>query len=224
MKNYIPINRKLFSHYLWTEKRVYSKFEAWLDLLQMVSYKDKNSNLINNKLVKWDRGQFPISYSFLEKRWSWSTAKVRVYLTLLEKDKMIARRTTSGTTTLTICKYDSYNIIKQADSKTNSKTMTSGQQQLNKVNKEEKRKEVEAYAKKIAKEEGKVELQMIKLFNRAFEYYAELGFKNSNGKEVKNIKTTIRNNWYEKDKENIDNISKIPLDENGRPIYKDDWR
>lgn len=222
MKNYIPINRKLFTHYLWEEQRSYSKFEAWLDLLQMVSYKDNNSNIINGKLIKWNRGQYPISYSFLEKRWCWSVSKIRVYLTLLENDKMIARQTARGITTLSICKYDSYNVLKQGEGTTSSKAMAGAGQQLNKDNKEERRKEVEAYAIKLAKEENKNEIQVVKLFNRAFEYYAELDFKNSNGKEVKNIKSTIRNNWYEKEKSNIDNLCNKPKDTNGKPVYLED--
>jgi uncharacterized phage protein (TIGR02220 family) len=130
MKNFIPINRKLFNHYLWTEKRSYSKFEAWLDLLQMVSFEDNNELMINGSLCKWGRGQFPISISYLCNRWDWSSKKVRTYLKLLKKERMVDVDTGNKWTMLTICKYDSYNTKGQAKGNPEA----SKGQQLNKVN------------------------------------------------------------------------------------------
>lgn len=112
--SFILIDRKLFNHFLWTENRSLSRFEAWIDLIQLASFTHKNERLINGVLVKWDRGQIPVSYSFLMKRWNWSANRVRGYLSMLKNNKQINTRTTSVTTILTLCNYEQYNIKQQA--------------------------------------------------------------------------------------------------------------
>ena len=107
---FITLDRKIFNHVLWTESRAKTKFEAWLDLIQLVSYKNDNKQLISGQLVRWDRGQFPISRSFLAVRWSWSENKVRSFINLLKNDQMIILNSTGKNTILTLCNYEYYNI------------------------------------------------------------------------------------------------------------------
>lgn len=138
---FIKIDRKVFDHFLWTENRVYSKFEAWLDLIQLVSYTEDNEKIINGVVIKWQRGEYPVSYSFLSKRWNWSAQRVRGYMQLLKCNKQINTRTTSVTTILTLCNYDKYNNGQQADEFKTTSEATSGQQADNKrttINKEDK--------------------------------------------------------------------------------------
>ena len=40
-KGWISIDRKIQEHYFWKEKRVFSKLEAWLDILLNVNHKEK---------------------------------------------------------------------------------------------------------------------------------------------------------------------------------------
>lgn len=138
MKNFIPINRKLFDHFLWSENRSYSKFEAWLDLLQTASYSKDNKSIINGMMCTWGRGQYPISISFLCNRWGWKDKAVRNYLKMLKNEKMISLDKTSKWTMLTICKYDSYNTNGQAEETSRGKQRASRGQELNKVNKDKK--------------------------------------------------------------------------------------
>lgn len=112
---FITIDRKLFDHFLWTERRPFSKFEAWIDLIQLVSFREKNSKLISGALVTWGRGQFPVSYSFLAERWSWSTNRVRGYMRLLKNNNQITTESTSVITILTLCNYEQYNTNRQAE-------------------------------------------------------------------------------------------------------------
>jgi hypothetical protein len=115
---YIRINRKLFDHFLWAENRIYSRAEAWIDLIQLMSYtKDvkKRTKIINGVVVKWERGQYPVSYSFLSQRWNWSIHKVRIFIELLKSERQVATQTTNVTTILTLCNYDYYNPISQAE-------------------------------------------------------------------------------------------------------------
>lgn len=109
-EGYIPISRKLFEHPFWCELRVYSRFEAWFDLLQSARFED-TKQLISGRLVKVKRGQVPISLRFLANRWGWSPKKVNTFLELLILDKMITKETgkETGQTVVTICNYDRYN-------------------------------------------------------------------------------------------------------------------
>lgn len=112
---HITLDRKIFDHFFWTERRPKTKFEAWIDLIQLVSFADKNEQLINNVLVKWGRAQYPVSISFLSKRWFWSSGMVRRYLTLLKSTGQATIKTTGKATILTICNYDKYNPRRQDD-------------------------------------------------------------------------------------------------------------
>ena len=48
--------------------------------------------------------------------------------------------------------------------------------------------------------EHKLDLEKVKIeVSAAFEYYQDLDFKNSKGKDINNLKTTIWNNWIKKD-------------------------
>lgn len=134
MKNFIPINRKIFDNYLWLEKRKYSKFEAWLDLLQMVSFSNDNKNLINGSMCRWGRGQYPISISFLAKRWGWTDKPVRNYVKVLEKESMILLKKENKWTMLTICKYDNYNKTGQSEGKSEGNQKAIKGQELNNIN------------------------------------------------------------------------------------------
>ena len=111
LKNFIPISRKIFSHELWEEKREFSKFEAWVDLIQTARFdKETRSEWINGKGVTFSRGQLIGSIRFLQKRWNWgSITKVERYLKMLENKDMVVLEKGQGVNVITICKYDDYN-------------------------------------------------------------------------------------------------------------------
>lgn len=113
LSNYIPVNRKLFEHILWCEERPFSKFEAWIDLMQRARFEDSEAKaLIGGKLIKWNRGEVPVSLRFLADKWKWSKNKVDDYFKMLELDRMILKRTQEGTsqTIVKLCNYESYNV------------------------------------------------------------------------------------------------------------------
>lgn len=112
LTNFIPINRQIFKHYLWNEKRSYSRFEAWLYLLKEARF--ENSKILDGgHLVEVKRGQIYVSIRFLSKAFGWTKKKIEVFLTLLESDNMIKKESDKGTgqSILTICNYDEYNIL-----------------------------------------------------------------------------------------------------------------
>lgn len=143
MEYYIPISRRLFEHQLWCEERVYSRFEAWLDLIQSARFEDAKQ-LIGNRFIEVKRGQMLVSLRYLAGRWQWSTKKVNAFLDLLIRDNMITKETPkeTGQTVITICNYDKYNSHKEQEETVekqngNSKE-TPWKQQGNKYNKENK--------------------------------------------------------------------------------------
>ncbi len=143
-KGYLKLYRKFFDNYLWQQNRVFSKAEAWIDLLQTARYKNElTKKLIDDRLVEWGRGQLIGSYRFLAKRWNWkSPSKVKNFLKLLEKEGQIITDTEHHLTRITICNYDNYNPDKnnQGSSEEHLKDndKTHKKQNRKKVNKENK--------------------------------------------------------------------------------------
>ncbi|WP_019243680.1 MULTISPECIES: hypothetical protein [Bacillus] len=106
-QGWISLHRKIQDHPLFLEKRSFSKFEAWIDLLLLANHKD-NKVLLGNEYIVVERGSFITSELKLMDRWGWSKTKVRSFLKLLEEDSMIVKKTDKKKTTLTICHYSDY--------------------------------------------------------------------------------------------------------------------
>lgn len=110
-EGYIAISRKLFSNPIWTDKREFSRAEAWIDLIQTAAWKDGNRLLIEGQMISWDRGQIAASVRFLKTRWGWaSNGKITRFLKMLSDERMIFVNTEQAVSIITLCKYDDYNI------------------------------------------------------------------------------------------------------------------
>lgn len=133
-EGFIPISRKLFNNFLWKEEREFSRAEAWLDLLQLARFEaNPAKEIINGRVIEYNRGERPLSLRLLADRWKWSKNRVDKFLDLLVKERMIAKKTSFGTalgtgkgttkstgkgtaqTIITICNYDSYNSKPQKE-------------------------------------------------------------------------------------------------------------
>lgn len=113
-EGYLPISRKLFEHPFWSEKRVFSYAEAWIDLLRLVRFEANTTQLlVGGKMIRIGRGEYPASLRHLADLWGWSKNKVDNFLNLLISEGMITKRTAEGTkqTVITICKYEEYNFM-----------------------------------------------------------------------------------------------------------------
>jgi uncharacterized phage protein (TIGR02220 family) len=112
---FIMLHRSIQKHWIYEEKRKFSRYEAWLDLLMMVNYKD-NKILQDGKLVDVKRGERITSIRQLMDRWGWSNTKVVNYLELLQSDNMIEFEVTSKKKTLIkIVKYSQYQGIQHSE-------------------------------------------------------------------------------------------------------------
>jgi len=82
MSGWIKIHRSILNHWLYTEKRKFSKFEAWQDLLLNVNFSDAKT-IIKGKLYDVKRGQSILSLDSWSKRWNWDKSSVRRFFNLL---------------------------------------------------------------------------------------------------------------------------------------------
>lgn len=99
--------RSLQDHWLWTEKRVFSKYEAWNDILWSVSFSSRKE-LFNGSLVEVGIGQLIRSYETWAKRWGWTKKKVERFFDCLRSDSMIVTDNAYKVTRLTVCNYNTY--------------------------------------------------------------------------------------------------------------------
>lgn len=113
-KGWISIDRCIMEHFLYKEKRVFSKYEAWIDILLNVNHSDAEV-LIDNKIFNVKRGQSLYSLDTWASRWNWNKSKVRRFLNLLQECSMVVTNSEQKTTRLTVCKYDSYQGERNAD-------------------------------------------------------------------------------------------------------------
>lgn len=113
MKNFgfMKMSRKFVTSEMWTESRVFSKAEAWIDLLFLAAHR-KTTRLVVGFEVPLRRGELVASDSYLTRRWRWSRNKVRLFLKKLEIEERIdcIDHETSNQTgkIIFIINYDSY--------------------------------------------------------------------------------------------------------------------
>ena len=104
---WIKLHRSITSHWLYTENRKFSKFEAWNDILLNVNFSPAKT-IIKGKLININRGESIMSLETWGKRWNWDKSAVKRFLELLKKDNMIELKSETVTTRLTVCNYDTY--------------------------------------------------------------------------------------------------------------------
>lgn len=107
MTGWISLHRSIQKHWLFEEKRKFSRFEAWIDILLMVNHTD-NKVMHDGDLITVKRGQRITSLRQLGERWSWSITKVDKYLKTLESDGMLVVKKDTKKTVLTVVNYDDY--------------------------------------------------------------------------------------------------------------------
>lgn len=191
MCGWIKIHRSITNHWLYSEKRVYSKLEAWYDILLNVNYID-NKVMIKGKLYEVKRGQSILSYESWGKRWNWDKSKVRRFFNLLQNDSMIQLKCDNTTTHLTVCKYESYQGERNADeTQTKRKRNTD---ETNIRNKEEKKEinipELSEFLAFAIQECSNINQEDVK---HKYNSWFLNGWKDGNDKPIKNWKTKLLN-------------------------------
>lgn len=109
MAGFISLHRDIQKHWLYEEERVFSRYEAWLDILMRVNHSEGKITH-NGTLEVVLRGSTIWSMGDMEKHWGWSNSKVRAFLLRLKNDGMIEVKSTTKKTYLTVINYDKYQI------------------------------------------------------------------------------------------------------------------
>lgn len=104
---FVKIHRDIQNHWLWTDKP-FARGQAWIDLLVMTNYAEGDI-LSKGNLVHLERGQVFRSIGYLSERWGWNKKKVRKFLEVLERDKMVTTKGLANGTLITIENYARWN-------------------------------------------------------------------------------------------------------------------
>ena len=157
--------------------RVYSNFEAWIWLLLKANHKD-NKFMLGSELVKVEKGSMITSQKKLCRQFRWGNSKLRSFLKVLQKDKMILLKTNTQSTHITICNYDTYQ-----DKQTANKLQTNRKQTANKLRTNTNNKENNVNnVNKISFNQEHINKYGKKLLDAFYDYWTE---KSINGKKMK---------------------------------------
>ena len=109
---YIKISRKAYAEDpFWNEKREFSKWEAWEDLIQTASWENQ-TRIIDGEVIHLGPGQLIASERYLANRWSWSRGRVRRFLDLVQRLERVdlnrAHPAAHIGALLTLCNYKRY--------------------------------------------------------------------------------------------------------------------
>ena len=113
-KGFILLHRSLGDHWLWQEKRVFSKAEAWLDILMECNHSER-SFLIGETLIKCKRVESVNSIGSWADRWKWNKSIDVRFLGLLEKQNMVEQLVSPKSKHLRVCKYETYQTTRNAN-------------------------------------------------------------------------------------------------------------
>jgi hypothetical protein len=181
MQGWIKLHRRVKGHWLFTEKRTFTKFEAWIDLLLEVNHKD-NKFMLGGELVEVKRGQTITSIRQLCERWNWSNSKVTKFLKMLEADEMLVLKSDTKKTVITIGNYDIYQV--QETEETTPKRQTH---------------DTEATQKHTNKNDKNVKNEKEKTYSPQFEeWWSEYPRKLGKKKAFSSFKTKVKTHGYEK--------------------------
>ena len=100
------LQRSVTDNPVWTCDEPFGKRGAYIDLLLMANYEDKQLILSRSKnTVTIRRGQLLTSYERLADRWKWGKRKVMTYLDQLEQVGLIEKSGMPYGTLLTLVEY-----------------------------------------------------------------------------------------------------------------------
>lgn len=126
MEGWISLYRKIQEHWLWTKRRKFSQFEAWISLLFKANFKDTKI-MVGDNVVEIKKGSFITSEVKLAEEWKWDRSTVRKFLKTLEEQKMIQKNSTSKYTSISIENWDLYQNTQQQNRQQDNIKTTSRQ-------------------------------------------------------------------------------------------------
>ena len=104
-KGWISIHRKILKNPIIKMSKSYSRFEGWVWLLLRATYSNQKV-VLGSDIYHLKSGEILTSQKKLCKQFNWGNSKLRTFLKLLEKDKMIVVKTNPKLTHLTILNFN----------------------------------------------------------------------------------------------------------------------
>lgn len=111
MSSWIKLFRDINKHWIW-QNSDYLKW--WLDILLEVNHAPAKV-VIKNKIYDCNRGEKLYSLDTWAYRWGTNKSKARRFLQLLQNDNMIVLKSETQTTRLIVCKYETYQDMRNGD-------------------------------------------------------------------------------------------------------------
>lgn len=124
-EGWIKLYRQLAEKQIWLEQP-FSKGQAWVDILLMVNHKPGEA-VVGNTTIAVQPGQRVTSIKQLSDRWGWSRKKTKSFLTLLERAGMLAHKSTTKYTVLTVknwSNFQEHNKKKHSDNRNQNRRST----------------------------------------------------------------------------------------------------
>lgn len=127
-QGWIRLYRSMLDNDLWRERRVFSRAEAWLDLLLTTNFADRKV-MIAGQRITVKAGQNLNTTKYWADHWGWSRGKVKKFLNDLKEDQTIGYETTSKYTLVTILKWGFYQNQETSEQHQTNNKKTSEQHQ-----------------------------------------------------------------------------------------------
>lgn len=107
MQGYIKIFRQIADNDIWLLKP-FSEGQAWIDLLLITTFDKGFIKTKNGQIIELKKGDCGFSQLSLSNRWGWSRGKVKRFLDLLSKLKMIQQKNYGNYTIISILNYEKF--------------------------------------------------------------------------------------------------------------------
>ena len=102
-KGYIALPRTFFISEEWLQPRVFSKVEAWIDIVASVRFSTQPTTItVSGKTVVWQKDCWPVSLRTLAKRWQWTVSGVHSFLSMMAENDRITLMVENGITIIRV--------------------------------------------------------------------------------------------------------------------------
>ena len=113
MQGWVHLHRSFMDHWLYG-KKPFCDAMAWVDLILLANH-ESNKFYVDGDVVNIERGQTFTSYRSLSNRWGWGAPRIKKFLELLEREKMLEVKTFKNGTLLTLVNYEVYQDTRNAN-------------------------------------------------------------------------------------------------------------
>ena len=113
MQGWVHLHRSFMDHWLYG-KKPFCDAMAWVDLILLANH-ESNKFYVDGDVVDIERGQTFTSYRSLTNRWGWGAPRIKKFLELLEREKMLEIKTFKNGTLLTLVNYEVYQDTRNAN-------------------------------------------------------------------------------------------------------------